>query len=87
MSFDRMLRLCDMQPDQYARIIAIPDVLKKYDEYTRISNFSLIRVITVHHLIIFECNNHVFCIGFNLAAKNKVLVIPSKKLNGFFCNK
>ena len=74
-----MLRLCDTQPDQYARIIAINDDLKKYDEHASISKFSLIRIILVHHLIIFECNKHVFCIGFNLAAKIKVLVIPSNK--------
>ena len=71
-----MLRLCDMQPNQFARIIVIPDDLKKYDQFIKISNFSLIRIITVHHVIIFECNKHIFCIGINLAAKIKVLEIP-----------
>ena len=74
-----MLRLCGMQLDQYARIIAIPADLKKYDEFSCISNFSLIRIIIVHHLIIFKCNKHVFYMGFNLAGKIKVLEIPSKK--------
>ena len=37
-----MLRLGDMQADQYGGIIAIPDDLKKYDEFSCISNFFLL---------------------------------------------
>ena len=74
-----MLRLCDVRPNQIARIITIPEDIKKEIPNTFFCDYSLIRIIAAHHLIIFECNNHIFYISDKLAEKILILIIPTLK--------
>jgi len=72
-----MLRLCDVQSNQIARIITVPQEIKEVVANHFFCDYSLIRIIAAHHLIIFECNHHIFCISNKLAEKIMVLVIPT----------
>jgi hypothetical protein len=72
-----MLRLCDVQPNQFARILTVPQDIREEIKNHYFYDYSLVRIIAAHHLIIFECNQHIFCISSKLAAKIMVLIIPT----------
>ena len=74
-----MLRLCDVPPNQFARIIKLPKNPRIEDGFNKyeIDECSLIRIIAAHHHIIFESKKRVFYISNALATQIGVLIIPS----------
>jgi hypothetical protein len=74
-----MLRLCDASSNQFARIIKLPKNSRIEEEFIKyeIEEFSLIRIISTHHHIIFVSKKRVFYISNVLATQIRVLIIPS----------
>jgi hypothetical protein len=72
-----MLRLCDVRSNQIVRVITVPQEIKEVVANHLFCDYSLIRIIAAHHLIIFECNHHIFCISNKLAEKITVLVLST----------